>query len=142
MHTKILVILLDLFCRRRQGSSPCLLPVWLQSESRQQKAIQIPTSVRWPAELSKIALVVSEIGSECAGNFTGGQPVAGEDGTLKKQTTAMGAGLCTAAQPAAVGCTSGHPSQTRSWEASAVSQCPCLHPQQNTASADVSQIPV
>lgn len=71
MHTKIIVISLDLFCWRRQGSSPCLLPAWLQSKGRQQKAIRIPTSAWLPAELGKIALVMSEIGSECPGNFTG-----------------------------------------------------------------------
>lgn len=43
------------------------------------------------------------------------------------------------AQPAAVGCTSDLPSQTRSCEASAMCQCPCLPSQQTAASAGISQ---
>lgn len=120
MHTKIIVISLDLFCWRRQGSTPCLLPARLQSKGRQQKAIRIPTSVRLPAELGKIALVMSEIGSECPGNFTGGHLGTGEDGPLEKRTTAMGAGLCTPAQPAAV-------SQVQQWP-SFSNQCPVPAP--------------
>lgn len=112
MHTTIIVISLDLFCGRKQGSTPCLLPAWLQSKGRQQKAIWIPTSVWLPAELGKIALVMSEIGSECPGNFTGGHLGTGEDGPLEKRTTATGAGLCTPAQPAVVRCSSDLPSQT------------------------------
>lgn len=42
-------------------------------------------------------------------------------------------------QSAAVGCISDPLSQTRSWEASSMCQCPCLHPQQTAASAGISQ---
>lgn len=44
---------------------------------------------------------MSETWSECPGNFMQGQPGIGEGGVLKKQTIAMGARLCTPAQPTA-----------------------------------------